>query len=199
MISAYFHTRYYYYASYCFISKPALLFAENYLHPFDLCFPQISAKEGSETAAAVSKCEATSLDQLDKSNSKQLLNAKASFSSGIVATQTSHQAKAPKGLSFLPSGKSSSPKDSGKHNEFKYPRKVVLRVEGCGPGHAGLRVEPVGLNGPGSLCIVLDQKTVQAQPQLRSHAMLCFSCMGWAFSCWVGSGLGPAGPQPSLL
>ncbi|KNA17439.1 hypothetical protein SOVF_079940 isoform A [Spinacia oleracea] len=80
----------------------------------DICLfsHKISAKEGSETAAAVSKCEATSLDQLDKSNSKQLLNAKASFSSGIVATQTSHQAKAPKGLSFLPSGKSSSPKDS---------------------------------------------------------------------------------------
>lgn len=85
---------------------------------------KISVKEGSETAANVSKCE-TTLDQLDKSKSEQQLKANASFSAGIstpealkenLVMQTSRPVKAPKGLSFLSSGKSTL-KDSSNHIE----------------------------------------------------------------------------------
>uniref|UniRef100_A0A803MGE4 Uncharacterized protein n=1 Tax=Chenopodium quinoa TaxID=63459 RepID=A0A803MGE4_CHEQI len=92
---------------------------------------EIPAKEVAETSAGVSNFGTTIPDQLDKSNSKQQLDANASFSSGVatpknlkenIATQASLPGKAPKGLSFLSSGKSSL-KDSGKLKELDLSQK----------------------------------------------------------------------------
>ncbi|XP_021715093.1 uncharacterized protein LOC110683055 isoform X2 [Chenopodium quinoa] len=92
---------------------------------------KIPAKEVAETSAGVSNFGTTIPDQLDKSNSKQQLDANASFSSGVatpknlkenIATQASLPGKAPKGLSFLSSGKSSL-KDSGKLKELDLSQK----------------------------------------------------------------------------
>uniref|UniRef100_A0A803MRP2 C3H1-type domain-containing protein n=1 Tax=Chenopodium quinoa TaxID=63459 RepID=A0A803MRP2_CHEQI len=92
---------------------------------------KIPTKKVAETAAGVSHFGSTIRDQLDKSDSKQQLDANASFSSGVatpknlkenIATQASLPGKAPKGLSFLSSGKSSL-KDSGKLKEIDLSQK----------------------------------------------------------------------------